>query len=127
MYKTALLLKEMESKTKVNTIDIINQDVYEFMTEEASKKNTSLRKFTNEFLLAQKQKADFMKKYVPKLKEIAFEDGRMVIHDGREGNYTTITLKKGLVHCSLCDSNECIHVMFAFAMPDLGMLEPSRT
>ena len=112
-------------RTKVNTVDIIDQNVYESLANEAERTDQSLRKYVNEQLAMRVEKEKFMRRYMPKLKKLAFDEGILFIKDSEEQDIAKIGLsrKEGLVHCTLCDSDTCIHVMYALAMPELGRLE----
>jgi hypothetical protein len=112
-------------KTKVNTVDIIDQDVYESLKREADIENISFRKYANEQLAMRVEKEKFMRKYMPKLSKLAFDEGILFIKDKEDGTeIAKVGLsKEGLVHCTLCKSDTCIHVMYALSMPELGRLE----
>ena len=113
------------TKSKVNTVDIIDQDVYEGLKREADKQNISFRKYANEQLEMRIEKERFMRRYMPKLSKLAFDEGIIFIKDKEEkGDIAKVGLsKEGLVHCTLCKSDTCVHVMYALAMPELGRLE----
>ena len=108
-----------------NTIDILDQNVYEALKLEAEKIPESLRKYVNDQLEMGVEKQRFMRRYMPKLKKIAFDRGLLFIDDREDDKTAQVGLSKdGLVHCRLCDSDTCVHVMYALAMPELGRLEP---
>jgi hypothetical protein len=113
------------SKTKINTVDIIDQDVYESLKREADIQGLSFRKYANEQLEMRVEKERFMRRYMPKLSKLAFDEGILFIKDKEENDdIAKVGLsKEGLVHCTMCDLDTCVHVMYALAMPELGRLE----
>jgi len=114
-------------KSKVNTVDIIDQDVYESLKREADNdsRGISFRKYANEKLEMMVEKERFMRKYMPKLAKLAFDEGILFIKDkeDNDGIAKVGLSKEGLVHCTLCKSDTCVHVMYALAMDELGRLE----
>ena len=112
-------------KSKINTVDITDPSVYESLKDEADMQNTSFRKYANDLLEMIAQKNTFMRRYMPKLSLLAFDDGIMFIKDREDGaEIAKVGLsKEGLVHCTMCDLDTCVHVMYALAMPQLGRMK----
>jgi len=113
------------TRPKVNTVDIIDEDVYESIKKEADIQGMSFRKYANEQLEMIVEKERFMRKYMPKISKLAFDEGILFIKD-KEDNTEVARIglsKEGLVHCTLCKSETCVHVMYALAMPEIGRLE----
>lgn len=138
MQDACLLLKKKEAntaqketkgkgitRTKINTVDIIDQDVYEGLKREADILGMSFRKYANEQLEMRVEKEKFMRRYMPKLSKLAFDEGILFIKDKEDATeIAKVGLsKEGLVHCTMCKSDTCVHVMYALAMPEIGRLE----
>ena len=107
------------------SIDIFEKETYEWLKAKAVKEG-SLRKAGNNQLDMLRLKEEFLEKNLPRFKKLNFEDGMIVIHDKEKRIYTEIGLEKGYVHCTSCDSNDCEHVTYAYALPELGLLEPIK-
>ena len=117
--------KKSGLKIKVNTVDIIDPDVYESLKHEADLAETSFRQYANDQLAMRVEKERFMRAYMPKLKKLVFSEGILFIEDKDEQEVAKVGLSReeGLVHCTFCDSESCVHIMFAMALPELGRLE----
>ena len=119
-------IKKPGIKPKLATVDITDLDVYEDLKQEAVLANTSFRDFANQQFAYMVAKNRFMRRYMPKLKKLAFSEGILFIEDKDEDVQVAkvgLSHEEGLVHCTLCESDTCIHVMFALALPELGRLK----
>ena len=117
--------KKKGVKPKINTVDITDPEVYENLKREADRADVSFRKYTNDQLALRVEKERFMRSYMPKLSKLAFSEGILFIEDKDVQEIAKVGLsrKEGLVHCNFCDSESCVHIMFAMALPELGRLE----
>lgn len=106
----------------LTSLDIFNEKTYKWLKA----KPGSLRKAGNYELDMARMKEEFLIKNLPRFKKINFEDGMLVIHDKEKRIYTEIGLHNGYVHCTNCESNDCEHVTYSYALPELGMLEPLK-
>ena len=127
MQDACLVLKGKVAAKPANTLDILEQETYDFLKDEAEKEGTSVRKHVNNKLDMIVAKTKFMRQYMPKLKKLTFEDGTFFIYDANKNITTRIGLNKGLVFCESCDSNECVHVMYSFSEDEIGFLEPFKS
>ena len=118
---------KMEKTTRKPTVDILRHDTYKKLSYKAESQNTSLRKFVNDILEMYLEKEEFLSQYVPKIKKIAFEDGVLYLRDSEVGKTATIRYLDGYIQCDVCDSKECIHVLYAMTLPELGSLEPIKS
>ena len=109
------------------TIDILKQDTYQKLSERAESQNTSLRKFVNDILEMYLEKEEFLTEYIQKIKKIAFEGGILYLRDSEINKTTTITHLDGYIQCDVCNSKECIHVLYAMTLPELGRFEPIKS
>ena len=115
-------------KKKQMNVDIINPETYQKLSSESERTGVSIRKITNNHLDKIFEKEEFMKKYLPQLKIITLTDeGFLYIQDTKFGKTSIIGLnKKGFIHCDICDSTECVHVIRAMAHEDLSRIQPKR-
>jgi hypothetical protein len=109
-----------------STIDIIKPETYKQLSREASVKGTSLRKLCNEVLEMYLEKEEFLEKYIPKLKKLAFEDNIFFVRDSKINKTAEISYNDGLIHCSVCKKSLCFHTLYAMSQPDIARLEPTQ-
>ena len=112
-------MKKNSKPTKINTIDITDSRTYSKLADAAEKRRLSLRKYVNEVLKMKVDKDDFMLKYMPNLKKIAFEEGIIYVKDSKISKTSQIHIKNNIVFCDLCNSKSCNHVLFAMACQKL--------
>lgn len=119
--------KSKEStKKKQTNVDIIRQEIYDRLQTEAEILGKSLRKYVNDILEMNFEKEDFMKNYLPQLKKITFTNGKLYVEDSKLNKVCIIGLKRGMFHCDVCNSTECVHVIYAMTALELARIEPKK-
>ena len=119
--------KSDEPKGRGQTsIDLLNEQTYKFLVAKAAKNGTSLRKITNDILDMVRKKEEFLENNLPRFRMVEFHDDLIVIHDREQKVYAEVGLSDGYVHCNHDNSNDCEHVTYAYAVLELGLLEPKR-
>jgi len=108
------------------TIDIIKPETYKQLSREAKTRDTSLRKLCNEILEMYLEKEEFLGKYIPKLKKLAFEDNILFVRDSKINKTAEISYDDGLIHCSICKKSLCFHTLYAMSQLDIARLEPTQ-
>jgi hypothetical protein len=66
-----------------------------------------------------------LKIYAPSLSIIGYDDNVLYIKDSKKdkGKFAEITLKNDKLYCNLDSEDEyCIHIRFAFAIPEVARL-----
>jgi len=114
---------QSDVRTRSPTVDILDPDVYKWLSDKAKKDDTSLRKLVNNMLEMQKEKEEFIADYIQPIKKISFEDGLLYLKDSSMKKAVTISLLNGFIQCDVCDSKECIHVLYAMTLPEIARLE----
>lgn len=110
------------------TIEITNPNVYTKLSELAEKEGRSLRKYANDILEMVVTNREYLSVILPKLKRIAFDEGHLYILDTKEEAFTAIVgLKNNLPYCSHCEVHDCVHTLYAYAMPELSKLDIIKT
>lgn len=66
---------------------------------------------------------EFLPTYVPYLSKVAFEHDTLFIRDSKLGMTSEVTLRSGRLYCNLEKSNDCIHIHFALALPEVSKLD----
>lgn len=117
---------EEEWEKRPPTIDIIRPETYKLLSKEAGVKGTSLRKLCNEILEMYLEKEEFLNKYIPKLKKLAFEDNILFVRDSKINKTAEISYNDGLIHCSICKKSLCFHTLYAMSQSDIARLEPGQ-
>ena len=113
-------------KKKQTNVDIILPEIYDRLQEDAKTKTVSLRRYVNDLFEMYYEKEDFMLTYLPQLKKIAFKNGKMYVEDDKLGKISTIGLKDETLHCDVCNSTECVHVIYAMSTLELARIEPKK-
>ena len=114
---------QSDVRTRSPTVDILDPDVYQWLSDKAKKDDTSLRKLVKNMLEMQKEKEEFIAEYIQPIKKISFEDGLLYLRDNSMKKTATISLLDGFIQCDVCDSKECIHVLYAMTLPEIARLE----
>lgn len=65
------------------------------------------------------QKDKTFARYAPKLEKIAVDDDRVILKDNIKNRIVEISFPKGEPYCLLCEEKSCVHVGFAFSLPDV--------
>ena len=87
--------------------------------------NTDLSfiKWFSEYILLNLEKDEYMAKYAPFLEKIGITDNRLTIRDSKKDKLTDVFIKDGKLYCNLDESNNCEHVHFTLALPELSRLK----
>ena len=105
------------------TIEILNPDTYTWLNEKAEEKDTSFRKYVNNFLDLEREKEKFIEKYMPKIKKVKIHEGSLILEDkDLADSYVKIGLANGLIHCYKCDKEDCKHIIYTMTLPDIASL-----
>lgn len=89
----------------------------------AQKTNLSFTKWISEYILMNLERDEFLRIYAPFLEKIGISDNRITIRDSKMEKLTDVFLKDEKLFCSLDESDDCIHIHFALALPELGRLK----
>jgi hypothetical protein len=119
--------KSGAKSTRGPTIEFYNSDVYEKLSLIAETRGTNVKKLSNDVLELFAEREEVLKKYLPQLTKINFLNGIMYINDSDAKQMAEVGInKKSKIYCKLCDSTECVHVVFALAQIELPRLEPIK-
>jgi len=113
-----------KGKQPVNlTIQLVDrlkeyQRVHKYQTE-------NFTKFVNDLLTDVIEKDDMLKKIAPSLSIIGYDQDVLYLKDSKasNGRFAEIRLKSGRLYCNLDQDEEyCIHIRYAFAIPEIAKL-----
>lgn len=107
---------------KRNPTVAIEDAIYSRAKARAEARGMTLQDYVNETLLFNIEKDDFLRKYAPYIETVAVA-GTIVLRDHKIGKVAEIYLKNGTLYCSHDESNDCMHIHFALAMPEVAKLK----
>ena len=75
------------------------------------------------YLLDSRIKEDqVLASHVPMVRKVSAEDGRVVILDNTIDRIAEVVPRDGKPYCLLCADNNCLHVGFAYALPEIDAI-----
>lgn len=80
----------------------------------------SLSGYMSYLLESRMQEDQILARHVPMIKKVSVDDGRAVILDNTIGRIAEVVARNGELHCQLCAMNNCLHVGFAYALPEIS-------
>lgn len=82
----------------------------------------SFQRYVNEILKDWIDKREFLKERFPMLWHVAIQENRVILKDSKKNMYVDVHLSDGTLYCDADKTDDCIHVHFVLAMPELGRL-----
>lgn len=103
----------------------VKEEIYNVLLEYHRKSNTNLKfnPWVSEYLLLNIEKDDFLKRYAPHIEKMSLQGNILLLKDHKRNQYAEIEYKDNTVWCRLDESDSCIHVHYAFALPELARLK----
>ena len=93
----------------------------------------SLSGYISYMLEERMQENEAMAQHAPRMKKIAVDDDRVVLLDSKANRIAEVVLQNGKMFCQLCEEDNCLHVGFAYALPEVyaalskkGIREPAQ-
>jgi hypothetical protein len=106
---------------EVITVEIF-KETYDTMKAIATKKHWSTKNYINNVLLEAIERDKFLYSYAPSLSKLGYEDNILFIRDAKLGKTTEISLRNRSLYCNVCNSKDCVHIHYAFALPEMAKL-----
>lgn len=110
-----------QSKKRLPSV-AINNVLYKKLKEKASEKGVDLQKYVNDSLELAVAKDDFLKMYAPHLSKRDIIDNCLIIWDDMRRKTAEVWLREQNLFCEQCQQDDCIHVHFALAIPEVAKL-----
>ena len=92
----------------------------------------SLSGYISYMLEERMQENEAMAMHAPRIKKISVDGDRVVLLDSKMGRIAEVVFQNGKMFCQLCEANNCLHVGFAYALPEVyaaldeqGVREPA--
>ena len=106
---------------EVITVEIF-KETYDTMKAIATKKHWSTKDYINNVLLEAIERDKFLYSYAPSLSKVGYEDNILFIRDAKLGKTAEISLQDRSLYCNVCNSKDCVHIHYAFALPEMAKL-----
>ncbi len=65
------------------------------------------------------QKDKTFAKYAPKIEKISVDEDRIILKDTIKNRIAEVAMQRGELFCQLCEDKNCVHVGFAWAIPEV--------
>lgn len=82
----------------------------------------SLSGYISYMLEERMQDDETLATYAPRIKKISTEDNRVVLLDTTANRIAEVVVQNNTLFCQLCESDSCLHVGFAHALPEVGII-----
>ncbi|MEM2140999.1 hypothetical protein [Nitrososphaera sp.] len=106
---------------EVITVEIFKQ-TYDLMKANAGKLKWNTKEYINSVLAEAIERDRFLQTYAPNLSRVGYQDNILFIRDAKVGKTADIFLKDRVLYCGLCESKDCIHIHYAFALPEVAKM-----
>lgn len=106
---------------EVVTVEIF-RETYEIMKSVAQKNRWNTKDYINSVLEGAVDRDKFLKAYMPFLSKVAYESNTLFIKDSKTKKTAEVQLRERMLSCNICESNDCIHIHYALALPEAAKL-----
>jgi hypothetical protein len=114
-------MSHKEQKKRLPSV-AINETLYKRLKDKAVEKEIDLQKYVNEALEMAVEKDSFLKLYAPHLSKRDIVNNCLLIWDDMKKRVAEVWLREQKLVCELCQKDDCVHVHFALALPDIARL-----
>lgn len=106
---------------EVVTVEIF-KETYELMKSNAERMRWNTKEYINTVLAEAIERDKFLQTYAPFLSKVGYQDNILFIRDAKVGKTAEIYLKDRALYCGLCESKDCMHIHYAFALPEVAKM-----
>ena len=100
--------------------DRFNNDYLKSKSDLAIRGVRSLSGYISYMLEERMREDEALSLHAPMMKKISVDDGRVVLLDNTINRIAEVVVQNGELHCQLCEEDGCLHVGFAYALPDVN-------
>lgn len=111
---------------EVITVEIFKQ-TYDTMKTNAEKLKWNTKEYINSVLAEAIERDKFLQTYAPNLAKVGYQENILFIRDAKAGKTADVFLKDKVLYCGLCESKDCIHIRYAFALPEVARMYLRRS
>ena len=106
---------------EVVTVEIF-KDTYDTMKSTAEKMRWNTKEYINSVLAEALERDKFLQAYAPYLSKVAYQENILFIRDAKKNKTAEVFLKDRALYCGLCESKDCVHIHYAFVLPEVAKL-----
>jgi hypothetical protein len=106
---------------EVVTVEIF-KETYDLMKANAERMRWNTKEYINSVLSEAIDRDKFLQSYAPFLSKVAYQDNILFIRDSKMGKTAEIYLKDRALYCGLCASKDCMHIHYAFVLPEVAKM-----
>ncbi len=95
-------------------------DAYNRSKESLANKGVrSLSGYVSYMLEERMQESEALARHAPMIEKISVDDDRIVLLDKTKNRVAEVVIQNGTLFCQLCEETDCMHVGYAFALPEV--------
>ena len=102
--------------------DRFNNDYLKSKSDLAIRGVRSLSGYISYMLEERMREDEALSLHAPMMKRVSVDDGRVVLLDNTINRIAEVVVKDGELHCQLCEEDGCLHVGFAYALPEVNAI-----
>lgn len=106
---------------EVVTVEIF-KETYDLMKANAEQMRWNTKEYINSVLSEAIERNKFLQSYAPFLSKVGYQDNILFIRDSKLGKTAEIYLKDRALYCGLCESKDCMHIHYAFVLPEVAKM-----
>lgn len=106
---------------EVVTVEIF-KETYDMMKASAERMRWNTKEYINSVLAEALDRDKFLQAYAPFLSKVGYQDNILFIRDAKAGKTAEVYLKDRSLYCGLCESKDCMHIHYAFALPEVAKM-----
>ncbi len=106
---------------EVVTVEIF-KDTYDTMKSTAEKMRWNTKEYINSVLAEALERDKFLQTYAPYLSRVGYQENILFIRDAKKNKTAEVFLKDRALYCGLCESKDCVHIHYAFVLPEVAKM-----
>ena len=106
---------------EVITVEIF-KETYDLMKANAERMKWNTKEYINSVLTESIERDKFLQSYAPFLSKVGYQDNILFIRDAKISKTAEIYLKDRGLYCGLCESKDCMHIHYAFVLPEVAKM-----
>ena len=106
---------------EVVTVEIF-KETYDTMKSTAEKMRWNTKEYINSVLAEALERDKFLQTYAPYLSRVGYQENILFIRDAKKNKTAEVFLKDRALYCGLCESKDCVHIHYAFVLPEVAKM-----
>ena len=98
----------------------VTEEVYHKVKAKAEHEKRSIASYTSQVLASILEADEKLSHYAPSIEVIGFNGNSVILRDHKIGRIVEVYLSKKEASCVLDNSDDCIHVSFCYALPQVS-------